>query len=105
MRIIVSIRFNWSSYTFHFSVSMPTFTHDIFIERVVQKIGSQLKIVAREDTDIAAVLDLIRLESTSDVYLYGYKVIDDQYFKYTSDVSFIHTDSQYPFIVIETLYL
>ena len=83
---------------------MPTSTHDIFTERVVQEVASQLKSVARRDTDIAAVLDLVRSESTSDVYLYGYEAIDDQYPKHTPDASFAHADSQYPSIVIETSY-
>ena len=64
---------------------MPTSTHDIFTERVVQEVASQLKSVARRDTDIAAVLDLVRSESTSDVYFYGYEAIDDQYPKHTPD--------------------
>ena len=56
------------------------------------------------DTDIVAVLDLVRSESTSDVYLCGYEAIDDQYPKHTPDASFAHADSQYPSIVIETSY-
>ncbi len=89
--IIVSTRFDWSPHTSRFTVRMPTSTHDIFTELVVQEIVSQLKRVARGDTDIAAVLDLVRSESTSDVYL-------------TPDASFAHADSQYPSIVIETSY-
>ena len=50
---------------------MPTSTHDIFTELVSQEIGSKLKSVSRGDTDVAAVLALVRSESTSDVYLYG----------------------------------
>ena len=57
---------------------MPTSTHDIFTELLVQEIGSQLKIVARGDTDIATVFDLVRSESTSDVYLYGHEAIDER---------------------------
>ena len=83
---------------------MPTSTHDIFTERIVQEIGSQLKSVARGDTDMAAVLNLVRSESTSDIYLYGYEAIDDQYPKHISDVFSAHLDPQYPSIVIETLY-
>ena len=78
MRIVVSTRFDWSPHTSLFTVRMPTSTHDIFTERVIQEIGSQLKIVARGDTDIAAVLDLVRSESTSDVYLYGHEAIDER---------------------------
>ena len=66
MRIIVSTRFDWSPHTSRFTVRMPTSTHDIFTERVVQEVASQLKSVARRDTDIAAVLDLVRSESISD---------------------------------------
>ena len=104
IRIIVSTRFDWSPHTSRFTVRMPTSTHDIFTELVVQEIGSQLKSVARGDTDIAAVLDLVKSESTADVYLYGYEAIDDQYPKHTPDASFAHADSQYPSIVIETSY-
>ena len=83
---------------------MPTSTHDIFTELVVQEIGSQLKIVAREDTDIATVLDLVRSESTSDVYLYGHEAIDERYPKHSPDASFAHAKSQCPSVVIETSY-
>ena len=93
MRIIVSTRFDGSPHTSRFTVRIPISTHNIFTERVVQEIGSQLKRVTRGDTDIAAVLDLVRSESTSDVYLYGYEAIDDQYPKHTPDASFTHTDS------------
>ena len=77
MRIVVSTRFNWSPHTSRFTVRMPTSTHDIFTELLVQEIGSQLKIIAREDMDIATVLDLIRSESTSNIYLYGHEAIDE----------------------------
>ncbi len=91
----MSTRFDWSPYTSRFTVRMPTSTYDIFTERVVQEVASQLKSVARRDTDIAAVLDLVRSESTSDVYLYGYEAIDDQYPKHTPDASFAqHLPSQ-----------
>ena len=73
----MSSRFDWSPHTSRFTVRMPTSTHNIFTELVVQEIGSQLKSVARGDTDIAAVLDLVKSESTADVYLYGYEAIDD----------------------------
>ena len=64
---------------------MPTSTHDIFTELVAQEIGSQLKSVSRGDTDVAAVLALVRSESTSDVYLYGHEAIDERYPKHTPD--------------------
>lgn len=64
-------RFDWSPHTSRFAVRMPTSTHDVFTEFVVQEIGSQLTSVVRGDTDIAAAVDLVRSESTSDVYLYG----------------------------------
>ena len=83
---------------------MPTSTHDIFTELLVQKIGSQLKSVSRRDTDIAAVLDLVRLESSSDVYLYGHEAIDERYPKHSPEASFAHANSQYPSLVIETSY-
>ena len=70
----MSTRFDWSPHTSRFTVRMPTSTHDIFTELVVQEIASQLKSVARGDTDIAAVLDLVRSESTSDVSIRGKKV-------------------------------
>ena len=104
MRIVVSTRFDWSPYTSRFIVKISTFTHDIFTELLVQKIESQLKIVARGDTDIAAVLDLVRSESTSDMYLYRHEAIDERYPKHTPDASFAHTSSQYPSVVIETSY-
>ena len=83
---------------------MPTSTHDIFIELVVQGIGSQLKGVACGDTEIAVVIDLVRSESTSDVYLYGHEPINQRYPKHTPDASFAHARSQYPSIVVETSY-
>ena len=104
MRIIVSTRFDWSPHTSRFTVRMPTSTHDMFIELLVQEIGSQLKIVAREDTDIATVLDLVRSGSTSDIYLYEHEAIDERYPKHTPDASFAHAHSQYPSLVIETSY-
>ena len=64
---------------------MPTSTHDIFTELVAQEIASQLKSVSRGDTDVAAVLALVRSESTSDVYLYGHEAIDERYPKHTPD--------------------
>ena len=83
---------------------MPTSTHDIFTELLIEEIGSQLKIVACEDTDIATALDLVRSESTSDVYLYGHEAIDERYPKQSPDASFAHAHSQYPSVVIETSY-
>ena len=104
MSITVGTRFDWSPHTSRFAVRMPTSTHDVFTEFVVQEIGSQLTSVARGDTDIAAALDLVRSESTSDVYLYGREPINERYPKHTPDASFAHADSQYPSIVIETSY-
>ena len=83
---------------------MPTSTHDILAELVIQEIGSQLKIVARGDRDIATVLDLVRSESSSDIYLFGLEAIDERYLKHTTDASFAHAHSQYPSVVIETSY-
>ena len=104
MRIIVSTRFDWSPHTSRFTVRLPTSTHDIFTELLVQEIGSQLKIVARGDTDMTTVLDLVRSESTSDIYLYGHEDIDERYPKHTPDASFAHASSQYPSVMIETSY-
>ncbi len=104
IKLIMSTRFDWSPHTSRFTVKMPTSTHDILTELIVQEIGSQLKSVARGDTDIAAVLDLVRSESTSDVYLYGHEAIDERYPKHSPDASFAHAKSQYPSVVIETSY-
>ena len=100
----MSTRFDWSPHTSRFTVRMPTSTHDIFTELVAQEIGSQLKSGSRGDTDVAAVLDLVRSESTSDVYLYGHETIDERYPKQSPDASFAHAHSQYPSVVIETSY-
>lgn len=75
----------------------------MFTELLVQEIASQLKSVAREDTNIAAVSDLIKSESSSNVYLYGHEAINERYLKHSSVVSFTHVKSQYPSVVIETL--
>ena len=83
---------------------MPTSTHDIFTELLTEEIGSQQKTVACEDTDIATVPDLVRSESTSDVYLYGHEAVDERYPKQSPDASFAHAHSQYPSVVIETSY-
>lgn len=98
------LRFDWSPHTPRFTVRMPTSMHDIFTELVAQEIGSQLKSVSRGDTDVAAVLALVRSESTSDVYLYGHEALDERYPKHTPDASFAHAYSQYPSVVIETSY-
>ena len=72
---------------------MPTSTHDIFTELVVQEVGSQLKNVACGNTDVATVIDSVRSESTLDVYLHGHEPIDERYPKYTPDASFACADS------------
>ena len=100
----MSTRFDWSPHISRFTIRMPTSTNDIFTELVVQEIGSQLKSVAREEKEIAAVVDLLRSESTSDVYLYGHEPINERYPKLTPDASFAHADSQNTSIVIETSY-
>ena len=101
--IHVDVRFDWSPHTSSFVVRMPTSTHDIFTELVVQEIWSQLE-NARGDKEVAAVVDLVRSEATSDVYLYGHGSINNRYPKHTPDASFARADSQYPSIVIETSY-
>lgn len=63
-----------------------------------------MKSVARGDTDIVAVLNLIKLESSSNVYLYGHEAINERYPKHSPNASFAHVKSQYPSVVIETLY-
>ncbi len=68
-------------------------THDILIELIIQEIRSQLKSVTRRNRDIAAILNLVRLESTSDIYLYGYEAINKRYFKYLLDASFAYAKS------------
>ena len=57
---------------------MPTSTHDLFTELVVLEVGSRLKNVVWGNTDIAAVIDSVRSELTSDVYLYGQEPIDER---------------------------
>lgn len=83
---------------------MPISIHDIFTELVVREIWSQLENVAREDKEIVIVIDLIKSIITSDVYLYGYNVIDKKYLKHTPNVFFAYADSQYSFVVIEISY-
>jgi len=102
--INVGTRFDWSPHTCSLIIRMPSSTHDIFTELVVQEIWSQMKSIARRDRDVAAIVDQVRSESTSDVYLYGGKPINDRYPKHTPDASFAHADSQYPSIIIETSY-
>lgn len=98
----MNTRFDWSPHTSLFIIRVPTSTHDIFTELVVQEIGSQL--VAHRTKDVAAIVDQVRPESTSDVYLYGDEPINDRYPKHTPDASFAHADSQYPSIIMETSY-
>ncbi len=43
-------------------------------------------------------------ETTSDVYLHGHGPVDGRLPKRSPDASFAHTESQYPFIVMETSY-
>ena len=102
--INMDAKFDWSPHTFSFIVRMPTSTHDIFTELVVREIWSQLESVARRDKEVAAVLDPVRSEATSDVYLYGHGSIDNRYPKHTPDASFARADSQYHFVVVGTSY-
>ena len=83
---------------------MPTSTHDIFTELVVREIWWQLENVAHGDKEVAAIIDLVRSEATSDVCLYGHGAINNRYPKHSPDASFARADSQYPSIVIETSY-
>jgi len=97
--IIMGARFDWSPHTSSFIIRMPTSTHDIFTELIVREIWSQLENVARGDKEVAAIVDLVRSEATSDVYLYGHGSINNRYPKHPPDASFAHADSQYPFMV------
>ena len=72
---------------------MPTSTYNIFTELIIQEVRSQLKTVACGNTDIAAIIDSVRSESTSDVYLYRHEPIDERYPKYTPDASFVRANS------------
>ena len=72
---------------------MPTLTNDIFTELVVREIWSQLENIACGDKEVAAIVDLVKLEATSDVYLYGHGSINNRYPKHTPDASFAHADS------------
>lgn len=63
-----------------------------------------MKSVVNRDTNIIAIFNLVRLESSSNVYLYKYKAIDERYFNHLSDAFFTYISSQYSFVVIETLY-
>lgn len=100
----MNTRFNWSPHTSLFIIRMPASTHDMFTKLVVQEIGSQLESVARGNKDVATIVNQVRSESTSNVYLYGDEPINDRYPKHTPDASFAHADSQYPSIIIETSY-
>lgn len=102
--INLNTSFDWSPHISSFIIRIPTSTHDIFTELVVQEIGSQLESVAHRNKDVAAIVNQVRSESTSDVYLYGDEPINDRYPKHTPDASFAHADSQYPSIIIETSY-
>ena len=100
----MSNRFDWSPHTSRFIVRMPTATHEIFTAYVVEEIWSQLKNIARENTDIAPILDLIVKDACTDIHLYGHKPINKRYPQHSPDASFAHAKSQYPSIVIETSY-
>ena len=70
MKVIVSIRFDWSPYSFRLTIRMPTSTHNIFTELITQEIEFQLESVARGDTDIAAVLNLVKSESVKVIHIW-----------------------------------
>lgn len=72
---------------------MPTSIHDIFTELIVREIWSQLENVAHRDKEVIVVIDLVRSEAISDVYLYEYDFINKRYPKHTSDASFARVDS------------
>ncbi len=82
---------------------MPTAIHVIFTEFVVEEIRSQLRRVDKHD-EIAAIVDMVRSETISDVYLYGHEPIKGRYPKRSPDASLAHANSQYPSVIIETSY-
>ena len=65
---------------------MPTSIHDIFTEFVVEAIRSQLRWVDKHD-EIAAIVDMVRSETTSDIFLYGHELIKGRYPKRSPDAS------------------
>ncbi|KAL9117937.1 MAG: hypothetical protein Q9187_005521 [Circinaria calcarea] len=86
------------------TVRMPTSIHDVSTELVVEEINSQLRLVSMKQDDLAAVIDLVGSETTSDVYLYEHGAIKQRFPKRSPDGSLVHAKSQYPSIIIETSY-
>ncbi len=68
-------------------------TYDIFTELIIQEIRSQLESVTYRNKDVVVIVDQVRSELTSDVYLYRDEPINDRYPKYILDASFVHADS------------
>lgn len=93
-----------SPQTSSFTIRMSTSIHDIFTEFVVEEITSQLRRISHAHIETAAIVDMIRSETTSDVYLYEHEPINGRYSKRSSDASLAHANSEYPSIIIETPY-
>ena len=83
---------------------MPTPTHDFFTDCVAKEILSQLQKYASEDPEAAVVINQITSRATSWIILWDEEPVKGQYSKKNPDVSFKHTDCQYPCVVIETSY-
>jgi hypothetical protein len=82
---------------------MPLSIHDIFPELVVEEIKSQLASVSQGKEDsVAIILSQIGLETTSDIYLYGFDAVSGKFPKRSPDASLAHADTQYPSIVIHS---
>lgn len=63
-----------------------------------------MKIVARENTNIVIIFNLIKSEFILNVYFYKYEVIDERYFKHTLNAFFLYINSQYFSLIIKTSY-
>ncbi len=100
----MTTRYDWSPQTSSLIIRMPTSVHDLFTESIVDEIKYQLRCAPRAHNDVATIIDLIRSEMTSDVYLYGHGAIGQRYSKRSPDASFAHVKSQYPSVIIETSY-
>ena len=74
---------------------MPSFTHEIFITRMVEEIQIQLKSIQGESAEFAK-----KIESEGSLTI---KFADD-YGKHDPDAQFRHSKAQFPGIVIEVSY-
>ena len=78
--------------------------HDLFTQLVVQKIQSQLQVIADIEINIVTVINFVRSEAISDVILYEHRLTNERYSKRSPNVFFAHADFQYPTLIIETSY-